>query len=153
MIDVLTQKIKDHAEIQNIHPVCALIEQPDDPILLVPGGGDKPPQFDLIICHLTLHHIPLLLPFFKLLHSLLAPDGQIALTDYEDFGPEAVRFHPEAKRESVERHGIKQEEVEHAITDAGFRDVTMVRAFTIGKKVEDGNMDFPFLLCLGTRSA
>lgn len=152
MIDVLKKKLGDHSDVRNIHPVCALLEDPNDPILHVPGGGDKPPQFDLILCHLTLHHIPLLPSFFKLLYALLKPGGQVALTDYEDFGPKAIYFHPEAKRSDVERHGLKKEEMETVMKEADFDEINIVTAFSTEKQVEGGEtMHFPFLLCLGKR--
>ncbi len=81
--------------------------------------------------------------------------GMIALTDYEDFGPEACKFHAKSKWHDVERHGLKKEEIERTARDVGFADIAVVRAFSTEKKVEEGQgggmMDFPFLLCLGRR--
>jgi len=88
----------------------------------------------------------------------LKPGGVLAVTDYQDFGPEAVAFHPRSKREGVERHGIKKAEVEELLVGAGFNEVSAVEAFVLGKEVEAEygkparEMDFPFLLCLGTKS-
>jgi hypothetical protein len=39
----------------------------------------------------------------------LKKGGSVALTDFEDFGPGAKRFHPKAKMDGVERHGIKRD--------------------------------------------
>ena len=117
-----------------------------------------PYRFDLIVSHLTLHHIPSLPEIFATLHACLKPGGWVALTDYEDFGPEAVPFHPVSKRPGVERHGIKKAEVQELLVGTGFNEVRIEEAFVLRKEVEaeDGRpareMDFPFLICLGTRS-
>ncbi|KAF2873514.1 S-adenosyl-L-methionine-dependent methyltransferase [Massariosphaeria phaeospora] len=121
-------------------------------------GHDAPYRFGLIVSHLTLHHIPSLSDLFATLFQCLKPGGRLALTDYEDFGPEAVPFHPKSKREGVERHGIKRNELETVIIGAGFSEVRVEQAFTLRKEVEaeDGKparqMDFPFLICLGRKS-
>lgn len=120
--------------------------------------SSKPPyRFDLIVSHLTLHHIPSLPEMFSIMNECLKPGGMIALTDYEDFGPEAVPFHPISKREGVERHGIKKAEMLELLVGTGFNEVRVEEAFVLRKQVEteDGKpakeMNFPFLLCLGVK--
>lgn len=82
----------------------------------------------------------------------------IALTDYEDFGPEAVRFHAKSKRPGVERHGIRRGEVEEILLGTGFNEVRVEEGFVLKKEVEAedgksaGEMDFPFLMCYGVKS-
>ncbi|KAH9877887.1 hypothetical protein J1614_003104 [Plenodomus biglobosus] len=122
------------------------------------GDDVAPPvRFDLAVSHLTLHHIPSLDELFATLFACLKEGGWVALTDYEDFGPEAVPFHPVEKREGVERHGIKRKEVGELLVKAGFKDVRIEEAFVLRKEVEaeDGKpvreMDFPFLICLGRK--
>lgn len=81
----------------------------------------------------------------------------VALTDYEDFGTEAVSFHPIKKREGVERHGIKKDEILEMLVGTGFNEVRVEEAFVLRKEVEaEGEkpvreMDFPFLVCLGVK--
>lgn len=123
------------------------------------GETSSPPyRFDLIVSHLTLHHIPSLPDILATLRDCLKPGGVIALTDYEDFGPEAVRFHPKSKRPGVERHGIQRGEVEEVLLGTGFNEVRVERAFVLEKEVEaeDGRpareMEFPFLMCYGVKS-
>ncbi|KAI8931977.1 hypothetical protein NX059_010873 [Plenodomus lindquistii] len=117
----------------------------------------EPVRFDLIVSHLTLHHIPSLPDLFATLFACAKTGGWVALTDYEDFGPEAVPFHPIAKREGVERHGIKKKDVGALLEKAGFKDVRIEEAFVLRKEVEaeDGKpvreMGFPFLICLGRK--
>ncbi|KAG8157433.1 hypothetical protein KVR01_012817 [Diaporthe batatas] len=156
-----------------IHPLNILLTDPEDP-RLPPGRDDGQQQrlkFDLVISHLTLHHIPDadLRPLLATMHGCLRPGGQIALTDFEDFGPEARRFHPEAKMVGVERHGIRAEWFAGLMREAGFEDVDVGVAWTMEKEVERfpgewgserpqggadlAKMDFPFLLCRGTRKS
>jgi len=81
------------------------------------------------------------------------------VTDFEDFGPEAERFHPAASMDGVERHGIKRGAIEAVLTQAGFEHVRVETAFELDKMVETvpGNrvmehkMTFPFLICRGRR--
>lgn len=81
------------------------------------------------------------------------------LTDYENFGPEARKFHPESKMDEVERHGIEREEMRKLLEDAGFVDIKVEVAFELEKPVETlpgsgamgPNMTFPFLACEGRR--
>ncbi len=75
MIDVLSSKIASHPSIKNITPKCALLEDPDDPILRVADAGNGSRRFDVIVCHLTLHHIPDLHGIFALMLALLKPGG------------------------------------------------------------------------------
>jgi hypothetical protein len=74
------------------------------------------------------------------------------LTDFENFGPEAKKFHSQDKMEGVERHGIARQEMEKLMVGAGFVDVRVEEAFTMDKPVESGgSMKFPFLICLGVK--
>lgn len=167
MIDVLKHKLSQTTEVGNILPVHALLEDPDDirirPNPTCAGIGDigklAPRRFDLILSHLVLHHIPNLPTVFRTMLGCLKPGGNIALTDFEDFGPEARRFHAEAKMDGVERHGIERQEVETMLKQAGFANVKVEVAFRMEKGVEtipgEGvkgeKMEFPFLICIGTK--
>ncbi|KAF2653839.1 S-adenosyl-L-methionine-dependent methyltransferase [Lophiostoma macrostomum CBS 122681] len=170
MLDAFNGKIAGllSPEKANVAAVNVLVQEADD--VHVQGaaaaldtrrggsGHDTPYRFDLIVSHLTLHHIPSMPAIFATLFQCLKPGGRIALTDYEDFGPGAIPFHPKDKREGVERHGIQKEAIETIIDGTGFNEVRAERAFVLRKEVqaEDGKpareMDFPFLICLGQRS-
>jgi SAM-dependent methyltransferase len=170
MLDAFNQKVAalPNPEKANLAAVNVLVQEADD--VHVQGaaaalatrrgesGHDVPYRFDLVISHLTLHHIPEMAPLLTTLFQTLKSGGRIALTDYEDFGPEAVPFHPPDKRDGVERHGIKKDEIEMIIDGIGFNHVRVERAFTLRKEVDAENglpqreMDFPFLICLGQRS-
>lgn len=173
MIDALKAKLEGlegaDGEVARraIEPMCVLLEDPEDS-RLPPGLGGKRQKFDLITSHLTLHHIPDLKPFLTTMYGCLKPGGQVALTDFEDFGPEARKFHPEAKMFGVERHGIKANWFAGLMKEVGFEDVDVRPAWTMDKEVERfpgewgqekpqggslATMEFPFLLCRGTRGA
>jgi SAM-dependent methyltransferase len=169
MIDAFNIKLAKQHEVTNILPVCALLEDSDDERIRVdPLHREEiknlhPRRFDLIISHLVMHHIPSLLDVFTTMHGCLKSGGRIALTDFEDFGPKARRFHPEAKMQGVERHGIPRQGVEELLKSAGFVDVKIKTAFDMDKYVEvspgagvikgEGGtkMRFPFLICLARK--
>lgn len=121
------------------------------------SGNDLPHRFDLVVSHLTLHHIPSLGGLLATLRDCLRPGGMLALTDYEDFGPDAIAFHAESKRSGVERHGIQKGEIEEVIDGVGFNEVRVERAFELRKEVDTAEggakreMDFPFLMCIGKK--
>lgn len=120
--------------------------------------GAVPYRFDLIISHLTFHHIADIPEILRVLYQCLKPGGKIAVTDYEDFGKEAIKFHPADKMEGVEHHGLKKEEMRQMIDGTGYNFVTVDTAYVLTKEVdaEEGKpakeMDFPFLICVGQRN-
>lgn len=172
MINMLKSKVSASGS-TNIVPLAVLLEDPEDkalPLADPQGSNDAEGprrKFDLIISHLVLHHIPDLKAVLTTMFGCLKPGGMIALTDFEDFGPEAKRFHPEAKMEGVERHGINARWIEGLIREAGFEDVQAKVAWEHEKKVErwpgefEGGkaispdvgekMNFTYLLCMGTK--
>jgi hypothetical protein len=82
------------------------------------------------------------------------------VTDFEDFGPDARKFHPESKMDGVERHGIGRGMIREVMEGVGFVDVKVETAFEMEKAVEtepgSGVLGpvvvFPFLICEGTRA-
>lgn len=169
MIDVLKQKI-DKSKVTNIRPVAVLLEDPEDSNL--PAANPAKPEgsrrkYDLITSHLVLHHIPDLKPVLITMLGCLKPGGMVGLTDFEDFGPEAKRFHPQNKMGGVERHGINSKWMEGLMREVGFVDVNIVVAWEHKKKVErwEGEfspgqpigkdqgelMNFSYLLCMGKK--
>lgn len=167
MIDVLTHKLSPrgaYEKTKNVRPVAYLLEDPEDPVIKIdPVTSEKwEGKFDLVISHLVLHHVADLPALFKTIYGTLVKGrGRVITTDFENFGPEARRFHPEAKMEGVERHGIEQKEMEAVLKGAGFEEVKVKRGFVLQKRVESepgrGDMatgpvmEFPFLVCEGKR--
>lgn len=169
MIDVLKTKIEE-SNVKNIVPVAVLLEDPEDQAL--PPADNNAPEgprrrYALITSHLVLHHIPDLKPVLNTMLGCLRPGGMVALTDFEDFGPEAKRFHPESKMAGVERHGINAEWMAKLMKEVGFVDVDVKVAWEHEKRVErwpgeftpgqpigadqGEKMNFSYLLCIGRR--
>lgn len=154
-----------------ITPLCILLTDAEDPRL--PPCPTNPPQrmkFDLITSHLVLHHIPVahIPALLQTMYHALRPGGEVALTDYQDVGPDARKFHPEAKMDGVESpQGINADWFAGCLRDAGFEAVDVSPKWTMDKDVErfpgewgmDGKkpsgelatMGFPFLLCRGRK--
>ena len=84
----------------NVVPVYELLEGLEDPALpladpLDPSGARQ--KYDVITLHLVLHHIPNLRGVLNVMFGCLKEGGYIALTDFENFGPEAHKFHSKAR--------------------------------------------------------
>lgn len=136
------------------------------------NGTSSRQKYDLVLSHLVLHHIPDMSAFLTTLFGCLKPGGRLAVTDFEDFGPEARKFHPESKMDGVERHGIPRKEIEAILKKIGFVDVKVEVGWVMRKEIEAfpgewGNkrptreerggkpleeMDFPFLVMQGTKA-
>ncbi|KAK6335851.1 hypothetical protein TWF730_003226 [Orbilia blumenaviensis] len=163
MIHALTTKLTSPTAPKNITPLNALITTPSDPRL-------NNQKFDIIVSNLVLHHIPNLTEFINLTYGLLNPGGVIMLTDFENTGEEARKFHPEDKMEGVERHGLVRDEMVEMVNNAGFRDGKVKVGWVMRKEVErfpgewkggkkpveeEGRekceMDFNFLVVSGTK--
>ncbi|KAF2455611.1 S-adenosyl-L-methionine-dependent methyltransferase [Lineolata rhizophorae] len=117
--------------------------------------------FDLVVSHLTMHHIPDMRALLALVHDgVLRPGGYVAVTDFEDTGPGAELFHPRDKRHLPERHGLVPGEMEALLREVGFDEVSVVRgAFEMVHEVEPEEnggkktRGFPFVVCVGGKKA
>jgi SAM-dependent methyltransferase len=163
MISAFNTKLSDMEATPNLCAINHFLEDPDSEVLQNAAeslGLLKPHRFELVVSHLTLHHIASLEEIFGLMYRCLKPGGIVALTDYEDFGKEAIRFHPEAKRPGVEHHGIKKELAREMLEKVGFEDVRVEEVFVLKKEVDEEEgyeklggreMEFPFLMVFGSR--
>lgn len=171
MIDVLKQKIEKAVAPKNILPLAVLLEDPEDPQLPSTNAATKDgarQKFDLITSHLVLHHIPDLRGVLKTMLGCLAPGGRVMLTDFQDYGPEAKRFHALSKLDGVERHGINVEQMSSLMSDVGFSNVSILPEWSMPKMVEKFDGEFgaegkpandsqgervavPFVLCYGEK--
>lgn len=177
MVDALREKLlhsTDEKARGTIIPLCLLLEDPEalslpasrDAHGVLQGGPRR--KFDLVTSLLALHLVPDLAALLRTMYGCLKPGGMVALTDYEDFGPDSRRFHPEAKMAGVEHHGIDAKLFLGLMDDAGFENISVRTAWMMEKEVErfpgewgpkkpEGEdvvletMEFPFLLCRGTR--
>ncbi|EPS31076.1 hypothetical protein PDE_06030 [Penicillium oxalicum 114-2] len=159
MIKRLQQKLELKSAPKNVLPIARLLEDAEDPMLPpadpAQTAGERR-KFDLVISHLVLHHVPDLEPFLKVLLRCLKPGGRVALTDFEDFGPQAKYFHPPSKLEGVERHGIKRDWIARLMEEVGFTEVNVWIGWTMDVSTDQwsdapATMPFPFLVCEGTR--
>ncbi|KIV89741.1 hypothetical protein PV10_07121 [Exophiala mesophila] len=145
MIEVLKTKLKAPNSPDNIVPVAVLLTDPEDPSL-PPANKDSPDgarlKFDLITSHLVLHHVPDLEGLLTTMLGCLNDSGMVALTDFEDYGPEAKAFHPQAKLEGVARHGIHIDTMEKLMNKVGFVNVKVERAWAMDKMVEKFEGEF-----------
>ena len=74
------------------------------------------------------------------------------MSDFEDNGVQAEKFHPKDKHAGVERHGLKRKAMEEMLVEAGFEKVEVFESFKMDKTVEDGSVQsFPFLAITGVR--
>lgn len=165
MIAALEQKLEAADAPKNVAPLCVMLEDPNDPHLPKAGRGETR-RFDLVLSHLVLHHIADMRAVLLTMLGCLKQGGWAALTDFEDFGPEARKFHPEAKMDGVERHGIPARDFAELMRQVGFADVKVEVGWTMSKEIESfpgawgqkkpegvelDKMDFPFLVCMGRR--
>ncbi|KAF4985161.1 hypothetical protein FDECE_16773 [Fusarium decemcellulare] len=175
MIEVLSSKLSKPGAPKNIQPLAVLLEDPEDKSL--PPADEANPdgprlKYDLITSHLVLHHIAALKPVLETMLGCLKEGGMVALTDFEDFGPEAKRFHPKSKMGGVERHGIPREWMANLMKEVGFKDVRVEVAWEHIKMVEryEGEFDgvkkgepdldakvgemmkFSYVICLGRKA-
>ena len=171
MIAMLSEKLKKTDAPRNVVPVCELLEDAEDPAL-PPADPSKPSgprrKYDVVISHLVLHHIPDLRGVLVTMFACLNPGGCIALTDFEDFGPDAHKFHSKKRMQGVARHGANVQSMEALLREIGYVDVKCEVAWKTRKRVEkwdgefdtpDGKpeegqgviMDFPFLLIYGRK--
>ncbi|KIV85001.1 hypothetical protein PV11_00742 [Exophiala sideris] len=171
MIEVLKTKLQKPGAPQNILPLAVLLEDANDK-RLPPADEFNPDgprlKFDLIISHLVLHHIPDLRQVLNTMQDCLKHSGWVALTDFEDAGPDSKSFHARSRMEGVARHGIHVETMEILMNEVGFVNVNVDRAWSMDKNVEkvDGEFgdagratqagqgqvrSFPFLLCMGEK--
>ncbi|KAI1077351.1 S-adenosyl-L-methionine-dependent methyltransferase [Whalleya microplaca] len=170
MINALNLKLQKADAPRNIVPIHVLLEDPED-CCLPPADPALPEgprlKFDLIVSHLVLHHILDLEGMLKTMLGCLVTGGTVALTDFEDFGPEARRFHPESKMAGVERHGINRVWMASLMQSVGFVNVNVEVGWTARKTVEKypgefdkvdvtnrdrgTSIEIPFVICIGQR--
>ncbi|KAJ9615838.1 hypothetical protein H2200_001915 [Cladophialophora chaetospira] len=172
MIDVLQSKLDKSEAPPNIIPVAVLLEDPEDKNL--PPANEQEPdgkrlKVDLITSHLVLHHIEDLKSVLKTMLGCLKDGGSLALTDFQDTGPESKSFHPQSRMGGVERHGIHAETMEALMNEVGFVNARVTPAWSMDKTVEkfEGEFgedprsrkpdqgvvrSFPFVLCTGERA-
>ena len=156
MIDMLDSKSRKQGLESKVKAIKVLLQDADDPVL----EGKK---FDLVLSHLVFHHIPRMQETIHVMAQALKPGAQskMIISDFEDNGEHALRFHPKDKHAGVERHGLLASELDQLLQEeakvSGLKDVKVIRPFSLGKSTEqeDGSTKkepYPFLFCMATKA-
>lgn len=90
MIEMLQSKIRAHALEAKVTAKVKLLESADDPVL---DGS----VFDVVVSHLVFHHVPDMKRLVEVMKGTLRRGGRIWLSDFEDNGVQAEKFHPQEK--------------------------------------------------------
>jgi 2-polyprenyl-3-methyl-5-hydroxy-6-metoxy-1,4-benzoquinol methylase len=132
MLDQLRDKIRTH-RISNINVRHRDIVQ-----------DTVGPQYDLICCSMTLHHIADTASLFVKLRHHLKPAGRLAIADLDD---EDGFFHSHV--DGVAHFGFNRNTLETQLKSAGFRNITFKTVHKIEKLTKEGvQKSYPvFLLC------
>lgn len=140
MVEGLEQKIAG-AGILNITPkVMDIMHE----IHLLERGG-----YDLIISQMALHHIEDVAGVLTQLKKLLAPGGQICLTDLEK---EDGSFHE--RDLFIPHYGFERSEFAQMLEKLGFFSVQFYTPFVITKTVDGGQVrDFPLFMAIADNFA
>ncbi len=153
MISMLQAKAEKQGLSEKVRAIKVLLEDAEDPVL----EGQK---FDLVLSHLVFHHIPRMEETVHVMAQSLKPGGLMVISDFEDDGEHALRFHPKDKHDGVERHGLKTSEMQAILGAEAKRssltDVQVVHSFTLDKSTEqdDGSSKkepYPFLFALASK--
>ena len=126
IIQALEQKLTKPGASTNVVPVCNLLEDSEDPALPLANLSDPSrarQKYDIITSYLVLHYIPNLRGVLNVMFGYLKEGGYIALTDFENFGAEAYKFHSKARMQGVARYGIYKCLMEDTLREIGFVDI------------------------------
>jgi 2-polyprenyl-3-methyl-5-hydroxy-6-metoxy-1,4-benzoquinol methylase len=136
MLEILASKIQD----RNLEDVRTMLLDHDVDTL----SG----TYHLVVSNMTLHHVEDVPRLLTRLRAVLAPHGQIALTDLD---PEGGRFHE--SHEGIHHFGFAPGVMRKWLIDAGFDDIRERTAATLVKKVVGGAEEsFTVFLVVGRRS-
>jgi ubiquinone/menaquinone biosynthesis C-methylase UbiE len=130
MLDVLGGKIID-ANVTNMHPIRLDLES--DPI--------PAERFDLTYSLMTLHHIHDVNKVLNKFYDLLVPQGYLLIADLDW---EDGSFHTDGTTDV--HHGFDRLELQKAVEEIGFKNVTFSTAYEIKKKIGVEDRTFPVFL-------
>jgi tRNA (cmo5U34)-methyltransferase len=113
------------------------------------AGGTIDDRFDLLTCHMTLHHVEDVPALFRQFFEMLLPGGTLCLSDLD---AEDGSFHSDPT--GVFSRGFDRDDLRHLLSDGGFRDIRDTTAAVIRKKSDEGEREYPvFLLTARKRCA
>lgn len=103
--------------------------------------------FDAIFSSMTLHHVPDTAGFLRRCHTLLKPDGWLAIADLDT---ESGEFHGHAP--DVPHHGFDRPALATLLCSCGFRDVVIEDVTNMQKPNAQGAMrDYSLFLASSRR--
>lgn len=105
-------------------------------------------RFDLVVTVMTLHHIEDLGPVLANFATLLEEGGHLCVVDLEAEDG-SFHSHPDAVHDEGfhVHHGFERDELERALTAAGFGEV----GFSVCHRIEREDRSFPLFLATATR--
>lgn len=124
MLEVLRAKLSKGG-VGNVHPISLDLER------------GEPPQeaFDLVVCSMTLHHIPDAGRMLKVFAGMLRPGGWVCIADLD---PDAGQFHSD--NTGVAHFGFERSALESMMVAAGLCDVKTRTALKFTREGSSGDM-------------
>jgi ubiquinone/menaquinone biosynthesis C-methylase UbiE len=106
-------------------------------------------SYHLVLCSLTLHHIPEIKPVLAQFNQVIAPRGYLCVADLDlDEG----QFHED--KTGVFHAGFDRKVMRQHLLEAGFEDITEETAATVTKpSLSQGIRDFSIFLMTGRKKA
>ena len=106
------------------------------------GRGERPDgRYHLIVSSMTLHHVPELLPLFRLFYDLLLPGGIVSVADLDK---EDGTFHDDPA--GVHHFGFERTLVKEMLVEVGFTASHDATAAVIEKGSAGRVRDYPVFL-------
>jgi ubiquinone/menaquinone biosynthesis C-methylase UbiE len=104
-------------------------------------------SYQLVLCSLTLHHIPEIKPVLAQFNQVIKPTGYLCIADLDlDDG----QFHED--KTGVFHSGFDRKVIRQYLLEAGFEDITEETAATITKpSLSQGIRDFSIFLMTGRK--
>jgi ubiquinone/menaquinone biosynthesis C-methylase UbiE len=136
MLDVLNDKIAK-LPLPNVKTMLIDLEK----------GQKLTGNYQLVLCSLTLHHIPEIKPILAQFYNVITPGGFLSIADLDmDDG----RFHED--KTGVFHSGFDRNVMRQYFSEAGFENITDTTAATLTKPVlNHGTWQFTVFLMTGHR--
>jgi ubiquinone/menaquinone biosynthesis C-methylase UbiE len=111
------------------------------------AGGTTGERFNLLTCHMTLHHVENIPALLERLHDLLLPGGTLCLSDLD---AEDGSFHSDAT--GVFSWGFDRGRLRTLLAAAGFEAIRDTTAAVVRKQSMEGEREYPVFLMTATKT-
>lgn len=135
MLEVLNRKIESQ-NLTNIRTQILDIEQGD----VLEGS------YDLVICSMTLHHVPETKPLIDQFYKITAPQGYLCIADLD---PDDGLFH--GNNDGVFHFGFDRDTMRRTFKKAGFENIEFQTAAEIVRFIPGGMRPFTIFLVTGQK--